>query len=213
MADRLSAKNSDSKFRPHPEGQFVGQCVDVIDLGEKVSEFPGKATSLSHKCALVFRTGEVNLETGELVDIAQEYTVSMGEKANLRKALESWRGKPYSEEECDAGVPLDKLEGQYALVGVGNKTSGSGKKYGYIISLVAIPKQMKKDLPGFAQYERAKYWEDRRADYAKAAQKFRDDIGAGQESGKRVASPTPFSDDGDPSPEYTGDDDMDSLPF
>ena len=212
MADRIDAKNSDSKFRPHPEGQFVGQCVDVIDLGQKVEDYPGKPTSLSHKCALVFRTGELNIETGELVDIAQEYTVSMGEKANLRKALESWRGKPYSEEDCEAGVPLDKLEGQYALVGVGNKTSAKGKKYGYIISLVAIPKQMKKDLPGFAQYERAKYWEERRADYAKAAQKFMDDIGP-VDSGKRVASPFASADDLPDDAFVSDEQNDDDLPF
>ena len=84
-----------AEFLPHPEGQFVAVCCDVIDLGEKVDDYPGTPPKLSPKCALVFRTGEKNADTSEAIDIAQEYTVSMGEKANLRKALESWRGKPY----------------------------------------------------------------------------------------------------------------------
>lgn len=214
MADRIDAKNSDSKFRPHPEGQFVGQCVDVIDLGDKVEEYPGKPVSLSHKCALVFRTGEINPETGDMVDVSQEYTVSMGEKANLRKVLESWRGKAYTEEECEAGVPVDKLEGQYALVGVGNKKSAKGKLYAHIISLVAIPWQMKNDLPGFAKYERAKYWADRRAEYLKDAQKLRDEIAPRNISGRLEGPPNGNGDD--PGPDFTGDGDDDgdsSVPF
>ena len=44
----------------------------VIDLGEKVEAFPGMPEKLTHKCALVFRTGEINADTGELIDVAQE---------------------------------------------------------------------------------------------------------------------------------------------
>ena len=106
-----------------------------------------------------------------------------------------------------------KLEGQYALVGVGNKTSGKGRKYAYIISLVAIPTQMKKDLPGFAKYERPKYWEERRAEYAKDAQKFRDDIGATQDSGKRVPSPFAAAEDLPDEAFRSEETDDDDLPF
>ena len=91
--------------------------MDVIDLGEKVEDFAGKPKKLSHKCALVFRTGEVNAETGELIDISGEYTVSMGELAKLRQMLETWRGKAYKEDELD-DVPLDKPEGNSALLSV-----------------------------------------------------------------------------------------------
>lgn len=211
MADRIDAKNSDAKFIPHPTGQFVAQCVDVIDLGQKVEEYAGQPTKLSHKCALVFRTGEVNPETGDLIDISQEYTVSMSEKANLRKVLESWRGRGYAEDELDAGVPLDKLEGQYALVGVDNKTSAQGRKYARIVSVVSVPKQMKNDLPGFAKYERPKFWEERRAAYQKATTKFLDDIGAPTNNSGRITGPA-----GDPGPQFSDepyDDDDSSIPF
>lgn len=211
MADRLSAKNSDSKFRPHPEGQFIAQCVDVIDLGEKVEDYLGQPKKLSHKCALVFRTGEQNPETNEVIDIAGEYTVSMSEKANLRRMLETWRGKEYSDDELE-DVPLDKFEGQWAMIQVDQKVSSNQRRYARIISVTQIPKQMRSHLPALGAYARAKYWEEKKAGYAKEAEAFMAMI-APQPSGKRVASPTSFSDDGDPGPKYTGDDDMDSLSF
>src|SRR5690349_9680772 len=130
MADKVTATNQDSKFKPHREGNdFLGLCVDVIDLGETTVAFPNKPTYLAQKCALVFRTGEKNPETGDYIDVSAEFTVSMGEKANLRKFLESWRGKPYTQEQIDAGVPVDKLEGNWALLAVAHKKSAKGRTY------------------------------------------------------------------------------------
>jgi hypothetical protein len=126
MSDTITAKGSDSKFKPHPEGQFVGQCVDTIDLGDNVETFIGKPTKLSHKCAIVFRTGEKNEQTGDYIDIAREFTVSMGDLANLRKFLEQWRGKPYTPEQIEEGVPLHKLTGNHGLLTVAHKLSGQG---------------------------------------------------------------------------------------
>src|SRR5690554_1940306 len=104
MSDTITATATEAKFKIHPEGQFIGQCVDTIDMGEKVEEYQGQQNVL-HKCVLVFRTGEKNDETGEYIDISREFTVSMGDKANLRKFLEQWRGKPYGEDDIRKGVP------------------------------------------------------------------------------------------------------------
>lgn len=209
MADRISAKSSDSKFRPHPEGQFVAKCVDVIDLGEKVEDFQGKPKKLSHKCALVFRTGEQNPETNEVIDIAGEYTVSMGEKAKLRAVLEAWRGKAYGEDELEE-VPLDKLEGQWAMIQVDQKLSSNQRRYARILSVTPVPKQMRAHLPAFASYERAEYWTKKKEEYAKEAETFMATISP-PPSGKRLTGPS--VDDGDPGPQYTGSDEDDDLPF
>ena len=199
MSDKITAKGNDSKFRPHPAGQFTAQCVDAIDLGEKVDDYPGKPEKLAHKCALVFRTGAKNDETGELIDIAQEFTVSMGEKANLRKTLESWRSKPYTEQQIEEGVPLHKLNGNWALVTVAQKQSGKGRTYSFIQSVVGVPAAMRNNLPAFPAYERADYWQTRKDEYLKVASEFRS---------KHAAPP---SDDF----EFPGntDDDEDNLPF
>jgi hypothetical protein len=178
MADKITARNSDAKFKAHPKGQFVAQCVDAIDLGEKVEDYPGTPSKLSHKCALVFRTGEINAETGEIIDVSREFTVSMGELANLRKFLEQWRGKAYTEDQVMEGVPLDKLTDQWALISIDHKTSGKGRTYSVIVTIAGVPKQMQGSLPTFPNYERAKYWEDRKKEYLDASTKFRVTAGA-----------------------------------
>jgi hypothetical protein len=198
MSDTITAKGSDSKFKPHAEGQFVGQCVDTINLGEKVQDFPGSPSYLAPTCALVYRTGERNEETGEFIDIAREFTVSMGEKANLRKYLEQWRGKPYTPEQLDAGVPIDKLTGQHGLLTIAHRKSGKGRIYANITACVGIPKQMAGSVEKYTDYVRADYWATKKKEYAEAAAKFRADAGA---------PPTDFEDYPGPS------DDSDDLPF
>lgn len=173
MSDPITARGSDSKFKPHPEGQYVGQCVDTIDLGENVETFAGQPSKLAHKCAIVFRTGERNEQTGEYIDIGREFTVSMGEKANLRKFLEQWRGRPYTAEAVEAGVPLDKLTGNHGLLTVAHKVSANQRTYANVTACVGIPKQMASATTNYTDYTRADYWTEKKKGYAEAAAKFR----------------------------------------
>jgi hypothetical protein len=200
MSDVMIAKSSDSKFKPHPEGQYVGQCVELINLGMKVQDFPGTTPYLAQTCALVFRTGEKNDETGDYIDIAREFTVTMGEKANLRKFLEQWRGKPYTTEQIEEGVALHKLEGNHGLLTVAHRTSGKGRAYANITACVGIPKQMAGSVTKYDDYQRAEYWETKKKEYADAAAKFRGESANG-----------PGIDYND-FPEQAPDDDSD-LPF
>lgn len=173
MSDTILARGSESKFKPHPIGQYVGQCVDTINLGEKVQDFPGSTPYLALACALVFRTGEKNEETGDYIDIAKEYTVSMGERANLRKDLEQWRGRPYTKEQIEEGVPLDKLTGNFALLTVSHRTSGKGRTYANITAIVGVPKQMVAACVKYTDYARAEFWETKKNEYAEAAARFK----------------------------------------
>jgi len=184
--DEVNAKAApdDGKFLPHPEGQFVAKCVDVIDLGEKVEDFIGKPKKLSPKVVLVFRTGEQNPKNNEVIDVSAEYTVSMFDKANLRKMLEGWRGKQYTEAECDEGVPLHKLVGNWALLTIDHKISGQNRTYARIIGAVGVPKQMRGNLPALDEYTRAPYWAERKAAYLKDAQGFKDSMGYSAKGGK-----------------------------
>ena len=198
MADTLVAKGSDSKFKPHPEGQFPALCVDAIDLGERVEQFQNKPKRLAHKCALVFRTGQKNAETGDFIDIGREFTVSMGEKANLRHFLEQWRGKKYAPEQIAQGVPLHKMAGNWALISVEHRVSGGGNTYANIAAAVGVPEIMRGALPTFPAYARPDFWNERKAEYAKEAAAF------------RAESAAPPSDEFDGSGPIEDDDD---LPF
>jgi hypothetical protein len=201
MSDDITAKGSSKKYLSHPQGQFTALCVDTVALGEKVVTYPGTPDYLATKCAIVFRTGEKNPDTGDLIDVAQEFTVSMGDKANLRKFLESWRGKPYTSAQLDEGVPLHKLTSQWALLTVAHKTSAKSRTYAIIQSAVPLPAVMKAAAPTLPVYTRAEYWDTRKQEYAKAAQDFRALHAAGT------------SDDAEDSGFPSASDDDTDLPF
>lgn len=207
MPDQLTATNTDAKFNPHPEGQYAARCVDVVDLGEKVEQYPGFPERLSHKCLLIFRTGQKNEETGEFIDIAKEFTVSMGEKANLRKALEDWRGKSYTAAQVEEGVPLHKLTGQPALITVEHKRSQKGRTYANMKGIAPLPPQMASMAPSIDGYKRAEYIEERKKTYAQESRAFRQAMNAPPMDGAESMDDSGYPDQ---SPE---DDQSDDLPF
>lgn len=171
MADAVTAKNDGAKFTPHPEGQYVARCVDVINLGERVEQYQQNPEKIVPKCALLFMTGEMNPDTQEPYVISQDFTVSMGERANLRKFLEDWRGKSYTDEQVDQGVPLDKLEGNPAFIMVEHKKSGAGRIYARIRTITPVPRGL--EVPPLADYKRAPYWADRKKEYAEGVAKWK----------------------------------------
>jgi hypothetical protein len=116
--------------------------------GERSSSATGHGSTQS--CS---RPTKINPETGKPFEISERFTVSMGEKANLRKFLGQWRGKTYTNAEAEEGAPLHKLEGVNALVQIGHNTSeATGKTYANIISIMPLPKGNAQDqgrgLPG-----------------------------------------------------------------
>jgi len=198
--DNVTAKDSGTGFAPHSEGQFAMICVDVVDLGTNVEVFPGQEPREVPKIALVFASGERQTEVAEseLTLVTAEMTNSANEKANLRKFLESWRGRSYQPEQVEAGLPLTKLHGKFALVSIEHVTTRKGRKFARIKSISPLPEQIKPpDAKAIlAEYERPKFLTDRKAQYAEALKKHRNAMG-----------------DEVPEPAYPGDDDDDSVPF
>lgn len=173
MVDKLNMRDtSKGDFPKHPIGSFGARCLDVIDLGMCVVSFPGTKDYLAPKMALVFYTGEVDEATGETVNAEQEYTLSGSSKGNLRKALEGWRGRKYTDEEVrDKGFPLDSLYGVPVLVTVGEVTSKKGKAYAKITGLSPLPKGMVvPDLP--QNYIRSDFWINRKTQYVLDVETF-----------------------------------------
>lgn len=168
--DPVTAKDSSAQYEAHPEGQTAALCVDCIDLGERVKSYKGQPPYLAHSVVLVFQSGKVNSQ-GKLHEVSQEFTVSMGPKANLRKFLEGWRGKSYTEEQARAGVPLHKLVGQAALIAVEHKTSQQGRTYANLRNIAQLPEGMV--APTLPAYERPAFYEEKRAKYAEEVKAFK----------------------------------------
>jgi hypothetical protein len=196
--DAVTSKDAGgNQFHPHSEGTHGMLCVDVVDLGLRLEQFAGQPTRESPKVALVFASGEAN-DDGSLIIVTAEMTSSLNEKSNLRRFLESWRGKSYTAEQAEAGVPLHKLHGQAALITVEHKRTKRDRIFANIRSVSPLPKGMAApDKETLERYERPQFLSDRKKQYADEVAKYRASIGAD------VHEPTVYGEDDDDS----------SLPF
>jgi hypothetical protein len=137
MAITVSAKDSHSQLPP--SGTFIARCFSVIDLGSHQSEFNG-AARIARKVRIGFELPEELMDNGKPFAISKEFGLSLHAKANLRKRLESWRGRPFTAEELN-GFNLSALLGATALVNITheNRRDGSGK----FAHIAAITKPMR----------------------------------------------------------------------
>ena len=111
---------SGQAFDTIPEGVVQAVCVDVIDLGEKTTQYGPK-----YQYKFVFETAHQNHDGKPLLAFTWPYTASLSEKANLRKMLETWRGRSFTEEEL-AGFDLEAVIGASATLMIVHKTTAKG---------------------------------------------------------------------------------------
>jgi hypothetical protein len=178
--DDVTAKDSGGGFEPHPEGQFAMVCVDVVNLGYNIETFPGQPPREVPKLALVFVSGERQAdENKSLALVTVEMTNSAGEKANLRKFIESWRGKSYTAEQVSEGLPITKLHGQAALISVEHILTRKGRKFAKVRAVSPVPKGVPApDKALVEEYTRPKFLTDKKQAYADAVAKHRMEVGA-----------------------------------
>lgn len=145
-----------STFRRVPAGQWPARCVGVIDLGTQSTQFPGEEAKLQRQLMLQFEVyGEdeagvalTSEHEGREVPLqinSRRLTMSMNEKANLRKTLHAWRGRDFTPEELKS-FNVGKLAGAPCLLNVVHEERG-GKTYANIFSITPLPGAMKKTLP------------------------------------------------------------------
>ena len=126
-------------FKLVPAGQYNAVCVDVVDLGIVKTQWQGKEKTV-HKCRIVFELDAVDRDTGKRLTLGAYFTASLSEKANLRKFLEGWRGRPFTAEELK-GFDTESLIGIGALLQVIHTPKGD-KTYDNINSIMVPPKSM-----------------------------------------------------------------------
>lgn len=139
-------------FKMIPPGVHIGRCFRIVDLGTQEETYEGD-TKLLPKLAIYWELhGEdeegnpLMTDNGEPMFIWQEYTRSLGQKAKLRSALESWRGRPFTEDELK-GFDVSKLINAYCMVNVTHKQSQKGKTYANVTSLTPLPAALRNVKP------------------------------------------------------------------
>lgn len=150
----IAKDSGGGNFKRVPSGVHIGRCYSLIDLGTQLTsgQFGEK---LQHKIRIGWElfgeddegkplTVEVD---GQLkpMTISKNYTVSLHEKASLRKDLAAWRGKDFTDEEAK-GFDISKLVGVYAMVNV-TTSETNGKTYSNVAGLTPIPSALKNAKP------------------------------------------------------------------
>jgi hypothetical protein len=126
----VTGSNSERKqFQIAPAGTHLARLYRIIDLGTQMREYEGKVNMLRKAKFFWELHGEdgtgkplLTTESKPLIQ-SKEYTMSLGEKANLRRDLEAWRGKAFSEDEL-RGFNVSAVLGQFCMVNISHRVKG-----------------------------------------------------------------------------------------
>ena len=148
------AKESGGDFKKVPPGAYIGRCYSLIDLGTQITngQFGEKA---AHKIRIgweLFGEDEDGQPLTVTIDgkdmpmtIHKSYTMSLHEKASLRKDLAAWRGKDFTDEEA-RGFDVSKLLGAYCMVNA-TTSETNGKTYTNVANLTPLPGALRNAKP------------------------------------------------------------------
>lgn len=141
------AKKTEADYAPPPEGMHVARCYRLIDLGTQEKFYQGVKTGEAQKILISFELlGEERMNDGSPFSVSKSYFLSMHEKSNLRKDLESWRGRQFTHDE-ESSFDVSKLLGAYCLLNMVREPSSNGKEYTNIKAITPLIKGMPKPEP------------------------------------------------------------------
>jgi hypothetical protein len=137
-------------FEQVSEGVHRGVCYSIYDLGTHRDD---KYQKDVHKVLLIWELPDERIEVernGEKKDlprvISKKYTLSLGEKATLRKDLQTWRGRAFTPEELK-GFDLKNVLSKNCQLQVIHTTKEKGKTYANVAAIIPMPKNSAKFSP------------------------------------------------------------------
>lgn len=138
----IVAENKGTEFILIPSGNHLARCYGMVEIGtikETTGLYAGKEVK---KVRISWETPHECHDFGNGLQpftISQEYTLSMSEKSNLRRMLESWRGEPFNEEQIKT-FDVTKLLDVPCMLSVIHKPKKSGGTKAEIAAIAKLPK-------------------------------------------------------------------------
>jgi hypothetical protein len=154
MAFIATDSGGGGNFKRVPQGVFIGRCYSLIDLGTQhtTGQYGDK---YQHKIRIgweLFGEDEnggpltIDVDGKEMpLTISKSYTVSLHEKAGLRRDLAAWRGRDFTEEEARA-FDVSKLLGAFCMINV-TTSETNGKTYSNVAGITPLPGALKNAKP------------------------------------------------------------------
>jgi len=139
----LIAKNEGGgSYPPIPAGLHHAVCSAIYDLGTQYNQVFNKS---NRQVLIQWELPEIRIEVdGQSMPKAtsKKYSLSLHEKSNLRKDLENWRGRTFTDKELE-GFDLLKLLGVNCLLQVIHHKK-DGKVYARITAVLPLQKGTEK---------------------------------------------------------------------
>lgn len=154
MAFIATDSGGGGNFKRVPQGVFIGRCYSLIDLGTQhtTGQYGDK---FQHKIRIgweLFGDDEegnpltIEVDGKEMpLTINKSYTVSLHEKAGLRRDLAAWRGKDFTDDEAKA-FDVSKLLGAFCMINV-TTSETNGKTYSNVAGITPLPGALKNAKP------------------------------------------------------------------
>ena len=148
----IIASKPEGNFKKVEPGNYVARCYRMIEIGTVEETYNGetkKAKKVQLTWELPTEMEIFNEDHGyEPYVVSKTYTLSMHEKSNMRKDLESWRGKGFTELEA-AKFDITKLLGVPCLLNIIHRPGkvDPTKSYVEIASISSLPKGMECPSP------------------------------------------------------------------
>lgn len=162
----IIAKASDKEFESIPlpeEGTSQAVCCGVWDLGMQKTTYKGEE-KIKHKIVIAWELSQlINSPTSEYNGLpymlSKTYTLSLY-NSTLKKDLESWRGKAFTEDEINAGVDIEKLYGINCLLGVTHQQGfkDTSRTFANVSAILPPTKNMEKMKPVRGQNDAPPKW-------------------------------------------------------
>lgn len=132
----LIAKDTGSgDFERAPQGTHLAICYMVADIGLQAGQYGAK-----HKVVIGWELPHEKMSDGRPFACSQFYTLSLSSKAVLRRDLESWRSRPFTEQELE-GFDMKNILGKPCQVTIVHEVKGE-KTYENVIAVTAVAKGM-----------------------------------------------------------------------
>ncbi len=139
----IKANQNDGASLIAPSGTHVARCYQIVHIGTISDTFQGEQ-KLVNKVRLNFELPdclhEFSRDKGEQpFSIGRDFTVSMHEKSALRQFLQTWLGKPLTDEEA-FNFDIGTMIGKPCMVTVMHRQSANGKTYANIQGISSLMK-------------------------------------------------------------------------
>jgi len=151
----MAADSGGGDFKRPTPGNHIAICTLIVDLGKQHNRSAQFGDSIKHQIYVRWELTDEPLDwedrdTGEkktgFMSVGKFYTVSLHEKANLRRDLESWRGLKFTEEQAK-GFDVAKLLGAACMLNIVDNVGADGNTRSKVSAIAPLHKSIPKPTP------------------------------------------------------------------